>query len=542
VDQPAGRYPDLTILEEVGRGGFGRVYRAHHRGLDIPVAVKVLLPSHVDGRAAKLFVREARILARLDHPNLLRVFSYGQGPDGPFIVSEWMDGGELRGPLATPDELRAAGLAAASGLQALHRQQVVHRDVKPANLLRRSDGRIKLGDLGVAMSPDRSCLDEGLTGTIPYLAPEVFDQQRPNYGPPTDLYALGVTLYALWVGKHPFQASGLAGQVLAIGEGTYTPVGEARPGLSPDLEALITELMSRDPEARPTCAEVIHRLMGQPPVDVGAETTLEGPAAPQAAAPSALPRVGPWVLAQVIYESRNWVRHQVHHQATGAPALLARLAETSRLPAELILDSARRVVDWEHPAVVPVLDWGHVHGQAYVVFGGAGQPLDELLRARGPWTEVEALSGCAQVADAVASLHARGLVYQMVEPGSVYASGQAGLTLGWPCFCCPIGTPAASRAWVEAYRCPEAHLESTLQPTADVFGVGCVLCFALTKRHARWLDGVEDRVAALREEAPHVTAPTAELLAALLDPDPAGRPPAAGLSEHMLRTVRRLSL
>jgi eukaryotic-like serine/threonine-protein kinase len=111
----------LSILEEVGRGGFGRVYRGHHLRLDAPVAVKVLREDllHVP-MVADLFAREARIMARIDHPNVLRVFDYRDGPEGPYLVTEWMSGGSVAPPVEDEQELRAIGSAVASGLQALH--------------------------------------------------------------------------------------------------------------------------------------------------------------------------------------------------------------------------------------------------------------------------------------------------------------------------------------------------------------------------------------------------------------------------------------
>ena len=255
----------IELHDEIGRGAFGRVHRGHHRALDIPVAVKVLQTHVVDVTARRWFAREARLMARIDHPNVLRVFEFREGADDAYLVLEWMDDGSLSGPAVDAAALEEIAVSMASGLAALHDAGVVHRDIKPANVLRRSDGRVKLADLGVAFRPETEANDEAglIAGTLPYLAPELLEG-RPDYGPRSDLYALGVTLHELWTGRCPFSGESFGGILRAVMQREYPRLDEARPGLSRRFLALIEDLMAADAADRPgSGADVIAASRGR---------------------------------------------------------------------------------------------------------------------------------------------------------------------------------------------------------------------------------------------------------------------------------------
>src|SRR5262245_22680021 len=182
--------PGVEVGDVLGAGTFGTVYHGRHRFLDIDVAVKLVDPSPFGARSTGLLLQEAQLMARLDHPNLLRVFDAGVLEHHIYLVCEFMDGGSCADLHdLTLDRATDTSLQLLSGLQALHGARILHRDIKPQNCLTRTDQRIKLADLGLAI--DVATGGESATdtaGTIPFMAPELFDRP-PRYSPATDLYA-----------------------------------------------------------------------------------------------------------------------------------------------------------------------------------------------------------------------------------------------------------------------------------------------------------------------------------------------------------------
>jgi hypothetical protein len=178
----------------------GQVFRARDRELGRDVAIKVMLEIGSDDERRR-FLREAAALSRVDHPNLVRLFDYGEEPEGPYLVMELLEGQPLDEAGAPPLD---AVLQIAEGLEAIHAAGLVHRDVKPGNVLWTRDGRAVLLDFGIVRDPDAATLtQEGyILGTVPYMAPEVLREIR--WGPACDWYALGVTLYELEHGRTPW--------------------------------------------------------------------------------------------------------------------------------------------------------------------------------------------------------------------------------------------------------------------------------------------------------------------------------------------------
>ena len=190
-----GRY---RLERPLGHGGMATVYLAHDVELDRPVAVKLLAESLAGDQAfRRRFLREARLAARLSHPNVVGVYDAGEAEDGrPYIVMEYVDGSTLEGRGRLPPR-EAVGLAvqACHGLAHAHAAGLVHRDVKPHNLLLRSDGTLKVADFGIARAAEATALTQVGTvlGTAAYLAPE--QATGGEVTPATDVYSLGAVLY-----------------------------------------------------------------------------------------------------------------------------------------------------------------------------------------------------------------------------------------------------------------------------------------------------------------------------------------------------------
>ena len=241
---------------EVARGGAGVVYRAVDRGLQRPVAVKVLRAGWSASTLAR-FRREVELLSALQHPNLVRVHAAGVEAGRPYVVMEWVEGGSLEralpdAPSRSPRWAVEVACGIARGLEALHAQGVIHRDVKPDNVLL-AQGTPKLIDLGLARSLDE---ESGLTktgaayGTPGYWSPEQARGDRAAMGPRSDVYGLGATLYALLSGRPPIEGRSMAELVVQTQEAEPPKLRTLRRDLDPDLEAWVARALKKRPEDR----------------------------------------------------------------------------------------------------------------------------------------------------------------------------------------------------------------------------------------------------------------------------------------------------
>ena len=227
----------------IGEGAFGRVYEGLDRRLERPVAVKVIKPWWADDPEwVATFERETRLLARVSDPGIVQIYDVGHAPEGLYYVSELVDGESLasrlrRGPLPAWD---ACGVAAqlCRALAGAHAQRIVHRDVKPANILISSDGRVKVGDFGVARLAEGSTdgTAASIVGTPRYMAPEQ-GRGRPTT-PATDVYSAGVVLYEMLAGHPPFTAN-------AVVELALLHLEEEPPPLSVHLPTPLVEIVNR---------------------------------------------------------------------------------------------------------------------------------------------------------------------------------------------------------------------------------------------------------------------------------------------------------
>jgi serine/threonine-protein kinase len=257
-DLPAtiGKY---RILGQAGRGAMGTVYLGHDPVIDRKVAIKVYRLDGAGERdaelARKLFYNEARSAGALDHPNILRVFDAGEVEGEPYIVMEYVPGGDtLRRycePTARLDPERVARLVAqvARALHYAHEHGVTHRDVKPANILLSADGAVKVGDFGVALREQATASQTlGPFGSPRYVAPEQARGQAAT--PRSDLYSLGVVLYELLAGRPPFAAGSLSGLVYKVLYEEPPPLEDLRPDLPAALLAVVRRCLQKDPVRR----------------------------------------------------------------------------------------------------------------------------------------------------------------------------------------------------------------------------------------------------------------------------------------------------
>ncbi|HYY77345.1 MAG TPA: protein kinase [Gaiellaceae bacterium] len=257
-----GRY---RVERELGHGGMASVFLAHDEELDRPVAVKVLA-AHLASEPGlyERFVREARMAASFSHPNVVQVFDAGEEDDRPYIVMEYVPGRTMADELRSSGKLDTArvvdiALQVCGGLELAHSSGLVHRDVKPQNLLLRDDGTVKIADFGIARAVEATNLTQigSILGTAAYLSPEQAEGEPVTAA--ADIYSLGVVLYELLTGRTPHEFSSLADLVVKQREQPVRPLSDLEPSVPQALEAVVMRCLARNPDYRPASAAELAR-------------------------------------------------------------------------------------------------------------------------------------------------------------------------------------------------------------------------------------------------------------------------------------------
>ncbi|RMG07047.1 MAG: hypothetical protein D6731_24505 [Planctomycetota bacterium] len=273
---PARLGPYL-VEEELARGGMGVVYRARHRDLGRAVALK-LLPLGAGAEQAERFAIEAQAAARLDHPNIVRVYDVGRAAGQSFLAMELVEGESLKERLARgPLDVREAAdiaLRLARAVAYAHSRAILHRDIKPANVLLDARGEPRLSDFGLAKEVGAG--SRGLTvtgqavGTPAYMPPEQADGNLEAIDRRADVYSLGATLYCLLTGQPPFAGNSALGVIKKVLTEEARPPSRSRPGIPRDLDTIVLTCLQKEPEARyPTAsalAEDLERFLAGEPI------------------------------------------------------------------------------------------------------------------------------------------------------------------------------------------------------------------------------------------------------------------------------------
>jgi tetratricopeptide (TPR) repeat protein/predicted Ser/Thr protein kinase len=278
--RPTALVPGYTLLEEIGRGSSGVVYRARHEALGRQVALKILSPAlQLSSAARERFLREAKALGRVRHPHVVAVHDVLVGEELCAYAMEWIGGATLAQRLAArkapldPAEAARLGVEIARALEAIHGVGLIHRDVKPSNVLLREDGSAVLGDFGLVRDAEQGSLTATgeFLGTAAFAAPEQLRGEQVAVGPWSDVYALGVTLYVALSGRAPFGSDPSSSAVLRrIESGASIPLLKLNPRVPRDLATILAKAMDPEPARRyataKELAEDLSRLLRLEPI------------------------------------------------------------------------------------------------------------------------------------------------------------------------------------------------------------------------------------------------------------------------------------
>jgi beta-lactam-binding protein with PASTA domain/tRNA A-37 threonylcarbamoyl transferase component Bud32 len=321
-----GRY---QVRSRIARGGMATVYLATDLRLERRVAIKVMHGHLADDSTFKSrFVQEARSAARLAHPNVVNVFDQGQDSDMAYLVMEYLPGITLRDLLKDYGKLTAEQTidimeAVLSGLAAAHKAGIVHRDLKPENVLLADDGRIKIGDFGLARAASaNTATGQALLGTIAYLSPELVTRGVADAR--SDIYALGIMMFEMLTGEQPFKGEQPMQIAYQHANDAVPSPSSKNPSVPPELDDLVLWATAKDPDQRPHDArEMLDRL-------IEAEKAIRGESAGMQQTMVLPPAFGPGVDAGDTQIINPAIRQQVAASTPDSVAVLTSTAKKRR--------------------------------------------------------------------------------------------------------------------------------------------------------------------------------------------------------------------
>jgi serine/threonine protein kinase len=492
------------ILERLGGGGAGIVYKAEDLKLERTVALK-FLSSYRSGNEAdqRRFLREARASSILDHPNICTVYEIDETDDGRFFIAMAFCEGETvkkkieRGPLPLPEAVSIAAQIA-DGLAAAHTKGVIHRDVKPANVIVMPGGRVKIVDFGIAKLADQSRLTrEGTAvGTAAYMSPEQI--RGDEIDARVDVWALGVVLYEMVTGVSPFAAETDHDRIRRILQREPEPLPSLRGGVPPELERVVSRALAKNPVERYGSMEEMRADLLAAAGALGSALLLESLDPTLREIPSAAssgPRTGELTGSLA---GRTLNHYRILELAGGGGMGVVYKAEDLRLarpvalkflPPELtrdpdakarFLQEARAASGLDHPNICTIHEVGETEdGQLYLAM-----PLydGETLRKRierGPVPIDEAVDIAEQIARGLSKAHRGGIVHRDIKPANLMVTSDGVVKILDFGLAKLAGAAAITRAGssvgTPAYMSPEQSRGDEVDHRTDLWSLGVVL-------------------------------------------------------------------
>ena len=537
----------------LGKGAMGAVFLMRQLALDRLVAVKAVRGSGLTPKENRRLIKEAKVLAKLAHPAIRAIYDTGIDGAVPYMVCEYVDGETLSarlargGALLLPEALRIA-LGVLDGLEYAHRQGVVHRDLKPGNILLDREGRAKLVDFGLATMSDMNTIETvsgRILGTPRYMSPEQVDGQDTTAA--SDIYAMGVVLYELVTGKLPYEGPGPMNYMEQHLNATPRTVTALRPELPSELDAITARALAKSPGERFESAtafydavmDVYSQLTGvrfmRPVSSVAGAVRVGPPAAPAAETVLAdryrlVRKLGQSALGEM------WLAHdQALDGAEVAVRLIPERIKGDAAAHAVLVREARNALKLAHTNVVRVFHFEPGARPFLVREFVTGPSLATELARRTqeharPFSAPEALAVLEGIVAGVEHAHQRGVLHRDLNPANVVLEASESGTmiprvtdfgLAAAVQCLPAHVPGAAE---RAYRSPEQLAGEAADVRSDVYALGAVLFHMLTlEPPAFGMDGEVEWPAG----KPPEPAAAAAVVRAALSCDPAARPTSA---------------
>jgi serine/threonine protein kinase len=501
---PAPAIPGYEILGFIGSGGQGDVYRARHIGLDRTVALKVIRDSQGDGQQhLARFRREARVIARLDHANIVRVHGFDDCAGRLFLSMEYLAGGSLKdrldrqGSYPTSDAVVLL-LALAAAVEHAHKQGIVHRDLKPGNVLFTAEGQAKIVDFGLAKVLNDASSMQTQTGAVlgspSYMAPEQAAGKISQIGPATDVYALGAILYELIAGRPPFTGESWLDTLDRVRFQQAVPPSRWRRDVPPHLEQICLKCLEKDPDQRfPSAAALVQALKEFVPGhdDASSSTSPSQGPLPQPDPPESKPKAsqtgedtvtaGKHVGAeqhggyQLIRPIRAGAFGEVWSAV--APGGIKAAVKIHYRPVAADAPELRAldlIKNLNHPYLLKTQAWWVEDGRLHVAMELAEGSLRGRLRkgrTRGTTAIPLArlLTHVCEAAEALDYMHGRGLIHRNITPDNILLV-QGHVKIGDFSMVCEASAAANADARAAGYMAPESFRDR-ITPQSDQYGL-----------------------------------------------------------------------
>jgi serine/threonine protein kinase len=491
----APQLPGYDIAELIGTGGQGDVYRATHLGLNRPVALKILRDAQ--GRDHDQWTRirrEARVIAQLDHPNIVRIHEYIESDGGFALCMEYLAGGSLKDRISQEGKLGLADavdllITLTAAVAHAHTKGIVHRDLKPANVLFTTDGHPKIVDFGLAKVVDETASQQTQTGAIlgspSYMAPEQAAGKISQIGRATDVYGLGAILYELLSGHPPFSGQSWLDTLDRVRFQPPVPISLWRSDTPPALEQICIRCLEKSPDSRYADARELARVLlaYRESASAGhAEPATRGKEVhePDAARQRSASEGG--VVPSTPSEGYQLVR-RIKAGAFGevwsalAPGGIKAAVKVHYRPMDDTapeLKALHLIKNLNHPYLLKIHAWWVAEGRLHVAMELADNSLRSRLRKgrpKGPSSiPLAALSMYVrEAAEALDYMHGKGLIHRNITPENILLV-QSHVKIGDFSLVCDAATPGDATAGAIAYMAPECF-RAEVAPQSDQYSL-----------------------------------------------------------------------